>query len=198
MCQCRWHPIYLWRWQQSRCPLQTCSHHRWYLCQSLDVRDFRVQAVSDTSGSFENKTCHLSSWEMCLTRDDARIQSSWINSLVNGYFSALKFWHTQHCCCVAACCCSISRRYWNNFSTILLYYTVNGKGGRQSILVSAVEMLHFFMVKINMSKVLITLVAFISISWVKQCVCRRNESCSVNAWTVSMAVLLPPSGARRN
>lgn len=54
----------------------------------------------------------------------------------------------------------------------------------------------FFYGKTDLSKVLITLVAFIGISWVKQC--RRNESCSVEGWTMSMAVLLPPSGARRN
>lgn len=36
------------------------SHHRWYLSQSLDVRDFRVQVVSDTTGGFENDSYHLS------------------------------------------------------------------------------------------------------------------------------------------
>lgn len=93
--QFKW--IYQWRWQQSRCPLQTRSRYRWYLCQSLDVRDFRVQVVSDTSGGFESDSCHLSSRE-CPTEDVATSQSQhgvWIV-----YCSLHTFWSSVYYCSV--------------------------------------------------------------------------------------------------
>lgn len=62
------------------------------------------------------------------------------------------------------------------------------------------EMSNLFVsvLKFNWTNGLITLVAMMCICWAKQCVCSRSESCSVNSWTVSVTVLLPPSGALRN
>lgn len=116
--------------------------------------------------------------DMCSTEDVARHQPPWINtsSLLHLYW-ILRLSY-----------------YFSSFLTM-------SERGRQTGSLSSCGKSNETSVsdlKYSQTNGLISLVAMICISWGKQCMCSSSESCSVNSWTVSVAELLPPSGALRN
>lgn len=146
------------------------SHHRWYLSQSLDVRDFRVQVVSDTTGGFENDSYPLLSWEMCSTEDMARSNSPWMNTLLkmctvlysNSSNAVCLWWILRLLYCFAIWLSLLAMSERN--TKRLLWY----QQGQVQVFVSVI--------KFSWTNGLITLVAMICMSWVSPAVLIRGQS----------------------
>lgn len=134
---------------------------------------------------------------MCPTEDGARSQSPRINTVwrkCTVLYSSFDLQYITtvlplHMYCTEAMFCCFFNHTASPYDGTALHY--QRKADKTSKLFVSI-------IKFSGSNGLITLVATICISWVKQCVCRGSESCSLNGWTVSVTVLLPPSGALRN